>query len=227
MPIEPGAPTRLQHPPDRRRPPAHAIATEAARKDPKCPACPLAHTVLHPYGWAKQGRATDTKVSVAAVPERGQVPRILVPLGLGAQQGLAGVGGQAGGQPPHAGPLVRPGEAAREVTDAALREVADMRGRLASITQTAAQPPPPAAPPPPPPAGKGTTPLPVVPGVPQKVIAALYPLLASGRTSAAAAGLALGVSKTVALRCPGVSGQGSNRIFAGKDGGSNGGEQES
>jgi len=87
--------------------------------------------------------------------------------------------------------------------------------------------PPPAAPPPPPPAGKGTTPLPVVPGVPQKVIAALYPLLASGRTSAAAAGLALGVSKTVALRCPGVSGQGSNRIFAGKDGGSNGGEQES
>ena len=33
---------------------AHAIAAEAASKAPKCPACLLAHTVLHPYGWAKQ-----------------------------------------------------------------------------------------------------------------------------------------------------------------------------
>jgi hypothetical protein len=40
--------------------------------------------------------------------------------------------------------------------------------------------------------------LPVVPGVPSGIMAVLYPLLASGRTSAAAAGLALGVSKTVA-----------------------------
>jgi hypothetical protein len=31
----------------------------------------------------------------------------------------------------------------------------------------------------------------------------------------------------VEMRCPGVSGQGSNRIFAGKDGGSNVGGQES
>ena len=28
---------------------------QAARKAPKCPACLLAPTVLHPYGWAKQG----------------------------------------------------------------------------------------------------------------------------------------------------------------------------
>ena len=79
-------------------------------------------------------------------------------------------------------------------TDATAQQIAGMRGRLASITETATQPPPPAAPPPP--TGKGT--LPVVPGVPQKVMAVLYPLLASGRTSAAEAGLALGVSKTVA-----------------------------
>jgi hypothetical protein len=59
MQIKPGAPTRLQHPPDRRRP--KAIAAEAARKAPKCLACLLAHTVLHPYGWSKQGGATDTK----------------------------------------------------------------------------------------------------------------------------------------------------------------------
>lgn len=38
----------------------------------------------------------------------------------------------------------------------------------------------------------------MVPGVPPEAMAVLYPLLASGRTSAAAAGLALGVSKTVA-----------------------------
>ena len=54
----------------------------------------------------------------------------------------------------------------------------------------------PAAPQQPPPTGKGT--LPAVPGVPQKVMAVLYPLLASGRLSAAEAGLALGVSKTAA-----------------------------
>ena len=83
---------------------------------------------------------------------------------------------------------------AEAVTDETAQQITGLRGRLASITQTATQPPPPAAPPPP--TGKGT--LPVVPGVPQKVMAALYPLLASGRTSAAEAGLALGVSKTVA-----------------------------
>ena len=47
-----------------------------------------------------------------------------------------------------------------------------------------------------PPAQTGA--LPVIPGVPPQVIAVLYPLLASGRTSAAAAGLRLGVSKTTA-----------------------------
>jgi hypothetical protein len=39
---------------------------------------------------------------------------------------------------------------------------------------------------------------PVVPGVPPKAMAVLYPLLASGRTSATAVGLRLGVSKTTA-----------------------------
>jgi hypothetical protein len=46
------------------------------------------------------------------------------------------------------------------------------------------------------PAARGA--LPVVPGVPPQAMAVLYPLLASGRTSAAAAGLRLGVSKTTA-----------------------------
>ena len=81
-------------------------------------------------------------------------------------------------------------------TDATAQQITDMRGRLASITQTATQTAPAAEQPPL--AGKGTPPLPSVPGVPQKVIAVLYPLLASGRTSAAEAGMALGVSKTVA-----------------------------
>jgi hypothetical protein len=78
-------------------------------------------------------------------------------------------------------------------TDETAQQITGLRGRLASITETATQTAPQTAPPP---AGKG--PLPTVPGVPQKVMAALYPLLASGRTSAAEAGLALGVSKTVA-----------------------------
>jgi hypothetical protein len=81
------------------------------------------------------------------------------------------------------------------VTDETAQQIAGMRGRLASITETATQPAPPA--PVPAPAGKGAA-LPVVPGVPQKVIAALYPLLASGRLSAAEAGMALGVSKSAA-----------------------------
>ena len=38
----------------------------------------------------------------------------------------------------------------------------------------------------------------MVPGVPPEAMAVLYPLLAAGRTSAAAAGLALGESKTTA-----------------------------
>lgn len=79
--------------------------------------------------------------------------------------------------------------AAPAIADAAAQDITAMRARLASINPAPAARQPPLA-------GKGA--LPVVPGVPQKVMAALYPLLASGRTSAAAAGLALGVSKTVA-----------------------------
>jgi hypothetical protein len=48
------------------------------------------------------------------------------------------------------------------------------------------------------PAAAGIGALPVVPGVPPGIMAVLYPLLASGRTSAAEAGLRLGVSKTTA-----------------------------
>ena len=48
------------------------------------------------------------------------------------------------------------------------------------------------------PAGTGA--LPVVPGVPGEVVAAVLPMLASGRTSASAVGLALGISKTAAFR---------------------------
>ena len=42
--------------------------------------------------------------------------------------------------------------------------------------------------------------LPVVPGVPPGVVAAVLPMLASGHTSASAVGLALGISKTAAFR---------------------------
>jgi hypothetical protein len=42
--------------------------------------------------------------------------------------------------------------------------------------------------------------IPVIPGVPPEAVAALMPLLAAGRTSAAAAGLALGISKSAAHR---------------------------
>jgi len=49
-----------------------------------------------------------------------------------------------------------------------------------------------------PPGPASTGPLPVVPGVPPEVMAVLHPILASGRTSAAAVGLRLGVSKTTA-----------------------------
>ena len=44
------------------------------------------------------------------------------------------------------------------------------------------------------------TAFPVIPGVPPEAVAVLMPLLASGRTSAAAAGLALGISKSAAHR---------------------------
>jgi hypothetical protein len=79
------------------------------------------------------------------------------------------------------------------VTDATAQEIAGMRGRLASIqsgapTQAPAVPVSPVAP----------TRYPAVPGVPPDAVARLVPMLASGRVSAASAGLALGVSKTVA-----------------------------
>ncbi len=85
---------------------------------------------------------------------------------------------------------------ATAVTDATTQEIADMRGRLASITQAAAQPPPPAAPPAPPPAPAARIP----PGVPPQIGQTLLGLLeAPGGTTASAAGLAIGKSKTVAL----------------------------
>jgi hypothetical protein len=48
--------------------------------------------------------------------------------------------------------------------------------------------------------GRTTGALPVVPGVPPEVVAVVLPMLASGRTSASAVGLALGISKTAAFR---------------------------
>ena len=48
--------------------------------------------------------------------------------------------------------------------------------------------------------GPAGTALPLIPGVPPEAVAVLMPLLASGRTSAAAAGLALGMSKSAAHR---------------------------
>jgi hypothetical protein len=48
------------------------------------------------------------------------------------------------------------------------------------------------------PAGPGA--LPAVPGVPPAVVAVVLPMLASGRTTASAVGLALGISKTAAFR---------------------------
>ena len=61
--------------------------------------------------------------------------------------------------------------------DATAQQITGMRGRLASITSRHPAPAPADSRPLP---GKG--PLPAVPGVPQKVMAVLYPLLASGRT---------------------------------------------
>ena len=81
---------------------------------------------------------------------------------------------------------------ATAVTDAAAQEIAGMRGRLASITQAVTQPPPPAAPPP-----RDAR---IPPGVPPQIGQTLLALLAApGGTTASAAGLAIGKSKTVAL----------------------------
>ncbi len=67
-----------------------------------------------------------------------------------------------------------------------------MRGRLASITQAVTQPPPPTAPPP--------LAVRIPPGVPPQIGQTLLALLeAPGGTTASAAGLAIGKSKTVAL----------------------------
>ena len=86
--------------------------------------------------------------------------------------------------------------AAAAVTDGAAQEIAGMRGRLAAIAQ-AAQPPPPAAPAapaaPPPPAVR--IPLGIPPQIGHKLLELLE---APGGTSASAAGLAIGKSKTVA-----------------------------
>ena len=88
--------------------------------------------------------------------------------------------------------------AAAAVADASEHEIAAMRGRLASITQAAAQPEPAAAP---------TLPaaVRVPPGIPPDIGQKLLALLeAPGGTSASVAGLAIGKSKTVALEYLGI-----------------------
>jgi hypothetical protein len=80
-------------------------------------------------------------------------------------------------QPAPAAPQEQPGSA--------------LRDRLARVRELNEGRPPPAG------AAPGGA-LPAVPGVPPEIMAVLHPLLASGRTSAATAGLRLGVSKTTA-----------------------------
>ena len=92
--------------------------------------------------------------------------------------------------------------AAAAVTGTSAQDIAGLRGRLASITQTAAQPAaPPAAAAPQAPAVQ--VPPAVLLGIPPQIGQTLLELLAApGGTTASAAGLAIGKSKTVALRVP-------------------------
>ena len=84
--------------------------------------------------------------------------------------------------------------AAAAVTDATTQQIAGLRGRLASITQTATQPQPAGPAAPLPPAVR------IPPGIPPQIGQTLLRLLeAPGGTTASAAGLAIGKSKTVAL----------------------------
>ena len=80
------------------------------------------------------------------------------------------------------------------VTDATTQQIAGLRGRLASITQAATQPQPAGPAAPLPPAVR------IPPGIPPQIGQTLLALLeAPGGTTASAAGLAIGKSKTVAL----------------------------
>jgi hypothetical protein len=94
-------------------------------------------------------------------------------------------------------PAARPVlKGAGEITEAASavpreRPGSALRDRLAHVRELNQTRPLPAGPP-----LSGA--LPVVPGVPPEVLAKMLPVLASGRTSAAALGLRLGVSKTTA-----------------------------
>lgn len=103
------------------------------------------------------------------------------------------------------------GQAAAAATDATTQEIAGMRGRLASITQAATQPAPPAARRAPAPAGR------IPPGIPPQIGQTILALLeAPGGTTASAAGLAIGKSKTVAYEYLSLL---RDRGIAGKDGG--------
>ena len=84
--------------------------------------------------------------------------------------------------------------AANPATDTTTQEIAGLRGRLASITQAATQPQPAGPAAPLPPAVR------IPPGIPPQIGQTLLALLeAPGGTTASAAGLAIGKSKTVAL----------------------------
>jgi hypothetical protein len=92
--------------------------------------------------------------------------------------------------------------AATAVTDATARDIAGMRDRLASITQTAT---PAASPPPARQAPAIQVPPATLLGIPPQIGQTLLALLAApGGTSASEAGLAIGKSKTVALEYLGL-----------------------
>jgi hypothetical protein len=92
--------------------------------------------------------------------------------------------------------------AATAVTDATARDIAGMRDRPASITQTAA---PAASPPPARQAPAIQVPPAILLGIPPQIGQTLLALLAApGGTSASEAGLAIGKSKTVALEYLGL-----------------------
>jgi hypothetical protein len=90
-------------------------------------------------------------------------------------------------------PAARPVlDGAREITSPAPQERAGsgLRERLAHVREQNEGRPLPA----------GTGALPAVPGVPPGIVAVVFPMLASGRTTASAVGAALGISKTAAFR---------------------------
>jgi len=91
-------------------------------------------------------------------------------------------------------PLALDGGQAAAATDTTTQEIAGLRAKLASITQTATQPPPAGPTAAQPPAAR------IPPGIPPQIGQTLLALLeAPEGTTASAAGLAIGKSKTVAL----------------------------